>query len=359
VKTTLPFLNEQSSPIGDDGWALLAPFGDFPNLIRTGTAATLPVLQRIDKEAGEALVNSLHSFTGKAARFFRSIPIFHGHPDAAGFETKYPDATPRGAVADISVRDDGIYIRPALNEAGADLLNGDTKLGLSAYWDARQTGEVIDGISVWRPIRLRSVGLTPNANLPVPMLNDAAASADGDAPGSQRDSHPNTMDRTKLHAAIVAAGIASLANDAGEDALVAAIAELGKRAANVATLANEKQVADTALANARTEIDTLNGKLKDSETAFANERRARQETLIDTALQTGRITAAEKDLWNRRLNADFANESAALAGLEPKVKVASDAAASGSRREDGPPVKGRDRVIAAMERDPAINGTRK
>lgn len=355
---TYQFINESAAVLGEDGWALLAPWGDWPNEIR-GQGSPIPVLQRVDRAAGEALVNSLKSLSGRAARFFRSVPIYHGHPDAAGFEDKYPDKTSRGSVADIELREDGIYMRPALNEAGAALLNGDTRVGPSAYWDAERTDVEVGGVPVWRPFRLRSVGLTPRTNLPVPMLNDAAASADGAAPGPERESHPNTMDRTKIHAALIAAGIATLANDAGEDAFLAAIKELGTRAAAGASLANEKQASDTALATARSEIDTLKAKQTEAETALANERTARRDALIDTALQTGRITGAEKGLWERRLNADFANESAALSGLEPKIKVVADASASGDRRQQGPDVKGRDRVIAAMERDPAINGTRK
>lgn len=355
MKTLLPFVNETPSLMREDGWALLAPWGDFPNLLYRDGGDPLPVLQRIDRAAGDALANSLKSLSGKAARFFRQVPIFHGHPDAEGFQQRYPDASPRGGVADMDLREDGIYIRPALNDAGAALLNGNERLGLSAYWDAVATGEDVDGVPVFRPMRLRSVGLTPHTNLPVPMLNHAPASADGVANASQPGSHPNTMDRTKLIAALIAAGSASLANDAGDDAVMAAITELGKSAGRVTAIANEKSASDAALANARTEIDGLKSKLKEAETSLANERTARGDALIDTALQTGRITVAEKDLWRRRLTADFANESTALAGLAPKVKVAADASASGDRRAASEP-KGRERVIAAMERDPKLNG---
>ena len=208
------------------------------------------------------------------------------------------------------------------------------------------------------------MALTPVPNLPVQMLNDASASAAAAAASKKTGDLPNaqTMDRTKLIAALIAAG-ASLAADANDDTVLGAVNDLGKRAGSVTSLANEKAAVDTKLANAQAEAADLKTKLtaaeekaKTAETTLANERTARVTDLLDGAIQTGRITPAEKPTWERRLKADFANEAPALAALEPKVKLAGMANGERKAGEKDPnkaELRGRARAVAAAEAEEA------
>lgn len=305
--------------IADDGWAQLAPFGDFPGVAFTNDGPK-PATQKVDREAGESLVRSVLSLTGRASRFFRSVPIFNGHPDVPALKGQYPDAEPRGYIGDIAVRDDGIFIRPILNEAGAALLNSGEKLGLSAYVDAEILGES-DGKVVARWSRLRSAGLTPHPNLPVQLMNSKLNS-----PGQPENQQ---MNQQVLIAALAAVGV-SIANSATEDAVVAAIRTLAEQRNNAVTTANAR---DTELAALKTERDGFKTKLTEAETALANSEASRRKDLIDQRVADGAIAEADRSVWDDRLKANFANESTALRAIKGTVlKTESTVANAGARR---------------------------
>jgi hypothetical protein len=308
--------------IGDDGWAMLAPYGDHPGVAFT-PAGRRDAIQRVDRESGEALRRSLLSFTGKAARFFRSVPIFNGHPDVSAVADRFPDSEVKGHVGDLQIREDGIYVRPVLNESGAQLLNAGERLGLSAYVDARVLGEE-DGKLVAQWSALKSVGMTPHPNLPVELLN----SIEGGDSGGQRNPQDPTMNQAALIAALGAAGI-QIANAATEDQVLAGIRALHERATAAVTAANAKDGEITAL---KTERDGLKTRATDLTTQLANEQDARRKDLLDERVASGAIAEADRALWDGRLKANFANEASSLRSLTPKIKVASAMHGAGSRR---------------------------
>lgn len=309
--------------VGDDGWAMLAPFGDHPGVAFTRDGRREAV-QRVSRETGEALRKSLLSLKGKAARFFRSVPIFNGHPDVPAVADRFPDATVKGTVGDLQVREDGIYVRPVFNDAGADLVNSGERLGLSAYVDARVIGEEAGKlIAEWTT--LRSVGMTPHPNLPVEMLNSQERGVDG-----AHNPEDPTMNTQALIAALSAAGI-QIAN-ATEDAVLAGVRALHERLTAAVTAANAK---DGDLAGLKTERDGLKARTDELTTQLANEQDARRKDLLDERVTSGAITEAERALWDGRLKASFANESAALRALPAKVKTAAVLANAGERRANG------------------------
>lgn len=291
--------------IGDDGWAQLAPFGDHPGVALTPDGPRT-VIQRVDQDAGVALRKSLLSFTGRASRFFRSVPIFNGHPDVRAMAAKYPDRSPKGYIGDLQVRADGIYVLPILNEDGAALINGERRLGLSAYV-AAEMQPVADGQTpVARWTQLHSAGLTDRPNLPVELLN------------SKTDTETMTP---KLIAALAAVGI-TLANEATEEQIL-----LG-----ITNLANAR---DQALADAKSKADALAATTAERDTArtdLANERAARITDELGAAVEAGRIPEADRGLWQKRLEVGFANEVIALRKLEPTLKTRGTLANSGDRR---------------------------
>lgn len=322
-------LLQNDSAIGEDGWAMLAPYCDrvtrgtpanlaafqaqFPAL-PVGSDGTVQVLQRVDRESATRLANDFNGVLGRVKRFFRGAPLYLGHPDVPGMQDRHPDKEPKGTIARLESREDGLYCLPVFNDAGADLLNNQPGLGLSAHWDGEPV--VADGRLVFRPSRFLSAGLTTRPNLPVQLLN----------------SKPPEMDLKKLIGLIAALKIQglTLANDATEQQVEAAFQAIATAVSGAVGLANERQT----LANERDQLRT----------DLASERIAHRRAILDAAVADGRITEADRAIWDSRLCASFANEATALAGLDRRFRTASQT--DGSRRSSPAAPAAHDQLIA-------------
>ena len=334
---TLTLTNEVPAG-GGDGWALLAPFGDASNMAVLENAAAfvkafpeipvvdgrVPVIQRITAESAARLVDRWNGVSARVKRWVKGAPIFYGHPDGPD-KARYPDRSEKGVMAGLEVRADGLYGKPVFNEAGAALLNSGEKLFFSARFDAEPSG-VEDGKLVYEPTGYVSAGLTPNPNLATTLLNSTPVAEGADQSGLQQMAVPvvdaldkvsdkgvSQMNKQQLVAALAAHGV-SLANDAADADITAAIASLAQKASGAASLANEV----TAL---KGQVEALNTEKAALAASLANEQSAHRKSLVSSAVSDGRITAAEAALWEGRLAASLANESAALAGLPRKVKT--------------------------------------
>lgn len=292
--------------VGDDGFALLAPFGDSTYTLQDSNGETLSIVQRVTPESAKRAIEGFNSLFSKAKRWFRGAPIYNGHPDRKGNEHLYPDKEVKGLFNELQVRDDGLYVRPLFNDAGVALLNSGKKLYFSVRWTAAQTGEK-DGKMVMEPINVVSIGMTPNPNLPTELLNSAGQS-------------PEDMNKKLIITALLAAGI-DIANEATDEQLTDRISKLAVDAKNLVTLQNQKTEAETKL------------KAEQGRTAsLENERNKLVEHVLTQRQQEGAITEAERTVWERRIKADFANEFPALTALKAQnTKTAANPGANGNR----------------------------
>ena len=294
--------------LGHDGWAQLAPLGDFPGRARLtgpdGTVREFPALQRLDRAAAEGLVRRFKSPWARLRRFLTGCPIYVGHPDAPGAGREAPDPEAKGMIVDLAVRADGLYCRPVFTAAGSALVESRQLRALSGYWTAVPVppapGAPAPALPLYRPDVLQSAGLTNRPNLPVQLLNETA-------PEPPTES---TMNKTLLIPLLALHGL-TVAAEAPDAEFAAALQTLSDRAREGVAPANEKSATDA--------------RLQALTTAFTNERAARIAGLLEAALAAGRITVAERPDWERRLRdeAQFANESAALAALAPRLKTGS------------------------------------
>ena len=296
------FTNGNELSVGEDGFALLAPYGDSRYRI-PANGGFVTVIQRITKENAVEMVNAFNSLVGRVHRWMKGAPIYLGHPDDATTGHKYPVKDEMGMFADLQVRDNGLYVRPMFNSKGAAVLERPEKLFFSGRWPVKKTGDK-DGMPVYEPTSVTSIGITRNPNLPTEMLNE----------------NPNIMDKSKLIALLAKSGI-TLSNEATDEAI---LAELDK-------LNSAKAAADLQLANEKAEKEAALSKVKEAEVTLANERNAQAITLINERITSGVITAAEKALWENRLKTDFVNESKALLDLKPKIKTNAAPGVDGSR----------------------------
>ena len=103
---TITMLNEMR--VGEDGWAQIAPFGDFPGvaLVADGKGGFTreKAIQRMDRVAVTQMVNEYNRSRRGLSRFIKSRPLFVGHPDVPGMETRYPDQLPKGAFMSLKRR---------------------------------------------------------------------------------------------------------------------------------------------------------------------------------------------------------------------------------------------------------------
>jgi hypothetical protein len=334
------------------GWAQLSPYGDFPN---TGTMpdehgrpvaiAGVQRVSRADAEALKAQFDSVWSQIKK--RFSVGVPIFLGHPDHPdpSIASSYPDRRQKGVIAELQVRDAGLYCRPIFNNDGAALLQRGKKLCLSVRWGTDFIGEEGDRL-VFRPVTIKSAGLVERSALPVEYLN-----------------HHAPMNREKLLALLKKLGC-ELANDAPAEQVDAA---MDKAIGIIGEFANH----DTAIAASNKKIVELTDKLKDAKsefsnehsarvaeqaeaakqltgakTEFANERAARIADQLDAALAAGRISAADRVQWQKRLETDFSNEVANLRKLPEHLKTRTLVLDVGSRKVEISNVSDRRQFIA-------------
>lgn len=300
-----------SAAVGEDGWAQLAPFGDFGGEVRVVHAdgrveGPKPAIQRMDRAAAEALVADFRRPWSRLLRWAKGLPIFNGHPDQPGKGHQYPDRGEKGVIADLQVRDDGLFARPVFNNEGRRLLESQPGLAFSARWNALPAGTTADGVTIFRPSELLSAGLTRNPNLPVQAVNEAP------------------MDLAALIAALKRLGI-TIADDADLAAITAAITAAAEQAEAAKTQAANDRAAlattNAELANVRTQLTTTQGQVTTLRGELVNERAARATLLIDGAIREGRITEADRAGYVTQFANDFAAATAALAAAKPRTAL--------------------------------------
>src|ERR1700683_1563181 len=81
-----PVILGNSGAIDDEGWALIAPFGEWPKtrVVRKGSRAVEErFIQVLDNAAAEALVKKENGIFRRIKRAIVGIPVYAGHPDLA------------------------------------------------------------------------------------------------------------------------------------------------------------------------------------------------------------------------------------------------------------------------------------
>ena len=342
--------------IGEDGWMRIAPWGDYPAKASIkkpdGQVEQGTITQRITAETAADVVNDFRTLVGKAQRFFRSVPVYLGHPDFKASASQYPDKGMKGAVSEVEVRNDGLYAKPQFNDEGEALLETTNGLAPSAVF-ACQVREVA-GQRIAFPVRLRSVGLTNRPNLPVETINscggpigeEAKPTVTGEADGAKAGAQgADSSNQPAVAAQAVAA------NDSTDQSKAALALELGLASgkppgvpvSGVASLdgvsgAEGVSKPVTVLADSpasqsgavaipeRVQSLTMERATEDVANARAEAKAAREELIaevINHAQASGRIGDADRALWATRLGANYSGEKAALFQLPAKWNTSS------------------------------------
>jgi hypothetical protein len=267
-------------------------------------------LQVLDRESAEAIVANFHEEQSSKGKRFAGLPVYIGHPDHPAFADTYKDKAAKAWIKEIALAPDALRLRTRWNASGRDLVANEEYKYFSPTWGALP---IAGRSAAYRPVRLKSVGLTNEPNIGVmPLTNE-------------KEIPMQTLPPWLVK-------LLGLADDATEEHVKEKLAEVMKKLdesenANAVQLANE-QTARTAAETAR----------EAAEVAFANERKARCELLVANAIAQGRLTLADKERTLTELaNAapeSFTARAAELASRPPVLKTgAAHTAHLGQRKE--------------------------
>jgi hypothetical protein len=317
-----------AAPIDDQSdWFQVAPYGQHPN--RVG-------LQVFTKAEADAMVASFNSLAAKVGRLFRGAPVYAGHPDVD--PGRWPDSRRLGKITTLEARNDGLYAQAAWNSLGADNNAQGFYVFPSPRWLCEKAGKSL------RPVELISVGLTntPNISSSAPVTaNDAA---DG-APGEGKPEEP-------------AAAPTAEALDAVNASLFAMTAERDAAAAQVTALTAERDGLVTQIealnASVTTTRDTLTAQITAANDALAAERGLHRDALLDHAVESGRLTPADRPAMVALFNSSWDEATAALKKRPPVYNTAS----LNLPRDRAPLATAHERQVAMQEAVNAVMAAR-
>ena len=278
------------------------------------TAAMGPQVGEIEEAFGrhgaEAIAADLSARAGKKG--FKGYPIYQGHPDApAPVGSKYPNKAAVGWITGCEPGDtEAVFHVRWLSNPGEGFSH------FSPYW-----GGTFDGSKKLLIVtKFKSLGLTND-----PDYDDMSLPHEGDV-NDQPAGTPAQPNKEKRMDPKAIAKLLGLPETATEEEINAAIGAALK-----------------AKTDAEAQAKTAGDGKACAEAALEHERQAHRKTVLDRAVEDGRITGAERKIWDVRLatHSAFEAETAALAALPKKLKTEPSA----SKGAKGP-AAGRDQVIA-------------
>ncbi|MDD4736636.1 MAG: phage protease [Kiritimatiellae bacterium] len=294
--------------------SFFVPFGDYDWRRTDGQM----VIQRFDEDAGKLIASAFNVAVPILGRFVRK-PVYIGHPDVPGNETRWPDKKSYGWItgAEIVEVDNqrGVRFACKWSQAGQELVANGHFLFYSPYWGMIPAGHADNGRPVYRPAKLVSMGLVNDPNIPVPAM------------ANENQKGEEHMDKYKELLAKLAKAL-GMAADATEEAILAkagsAQSELAAATQAKATAEQAKTTAETAVASAneaKTAAEqakaTAETELAAAETKAANERTARINDRLELAVNAKQITEADKPNWLTAFNENFDAAATKLQAVKP------------------------------------------
>lgn len=286
---------ENIAPIeAGNEWLMIAPYGDHPHSAG---------LQKFHRANAEKMVAEFNSVAGRMARLFRGLPVYAGHPDVD--PENYPDDRRLGKVTALEAREDGLYGKVSWNKLGQENLEEGYRPYPSPAWRApkRNDGSL-------DPQELISIGLTNTPNIlgSRPWTNSESQTQQ---PATEPPAN-NTMPPWLIE-------LLGLSADATEEQVKSALTAKLSAANN---MDEEKQrEMEQAMNTATARITELEGQLTAANTANTAALELLRNTLLDAAINDGRITAADRPAHETAFKTDFTVAANALKALKPKLNT--------------------------------------
>src|SRR5580658_6072696 len=257
--------------LDDDGWALIAPFGEHPKtrfVKKNGAMQREQFIQVLDQQSADQLLSRENSLFRRIRRAVVGIPVYKGHPDLGDFSPETAGGGAKkeiiGAIDKIRKTERGLEAHFVLTPAGADAVERQGCKYPSALWYVQPVGRR-GGAVLARPFKLLSAGLTAHPN-----ISGVESLANARHAGPTQEPNKTKEPDMKLIAGWLLAHGAILANadSPAESEVLAALQRLHASAAGeAAALGNE----NSTLTGENTDLKTQLSNLKSAATALENE----------------------------------------------------------------------------------------
>jgi len=342
--------------LDDEGWALIAPFGEHPKtrfVKKNGTVQRENFIQVLDHQSADQLLARENSLFRRIRRAVVGIPVYKGHPDLGDFAPESASGSEKkeiiGTIDKIRKSARGLEAHFILTPAGADAVEREGRKFPSALWYVQPVGRR-GGAVLARPFKLLSAGLTAHPN-----ISGVESLANARPAGATQE--PTTLEEPdmKLIAGWLLANGVTLANadSPAESQLLEALQKLHASAAGeAAALGNENTELKSQISNLKSTAAVLeneNGALK---AQAAAERKGRAAAVVDLAIARGKLAVAERPVRLEALEnaADFERDCAALLGSAARFKTTGSAESGKILANHGAAGDAREEYCAAVER---------
>jgi hypothetical protein len=349
--------------LDEDGWALIAPFGEHPKtryVKKNGRVQREQFIQVLDPQSADQLLSRENSLFRRIRRAVVGIPVYKGHPDLGDFSPETAAGAGRkeiiGAIDKVRKTERGLEAHFVLTPAGADAVEREGCKYPSALWYVQPVGRR-GGAVLARPFKLLSAGLTAHPN-----ISGVESLANARHAGPTPEPPPTQEPDMKLIAGWLRANGATFANaeSPAEAEVLAALQKLHASAAGeAAALGNENSTLTGENADLKARLSNLesnaaaleneNGALKSQAAA---ERKGRAAALVDLAIARGKLAVSERPgrLQSLENSADFEREAAALLDSAARFKTTGSAESGKILSNHGATGDAREEYCAAVER---------
>jgi phage I-like protein len=229
--------------LDQDGWALIAPFGEHPKtrfVTKNGTVQREQFIQVLDHQSADQLLSRENSLFRRIRRAVVGIPVYKGHPDLGDFSPEIATTSAKkeiiGTIDKVRKTERGLEAHFVLTPAGADAVEREGCKYPSALWYVQPVGRRGSAVLA-RPFKLLSAGLTAHPN-----ISGVESLANARPAGPTQEPTPTQEPEMKLIAGWLLANGATLANadSPSESEVLAALQKLHASAAGeAAALGNE------------------------------------------------------------------------------------------------------------------------
>jgi hypothetical protein len=342
--------------LNEDGWALIAPFGEHPKtrfVKKNGAMQREHFIQVLDHQSADQLLSRENSLFRRIRRAVVGIPVYKGHPDLGDYSPESAGGGAKkeiiGAIDQVRKTERGLEAHFILTPAGADAVERQGCKYPSALWYVQPVGRR-GGAVLARPFKLLSAGLTAHPN-----ISGVESLANARHAGPTQEMTATQEPDMKLITGWLLAHGAKLAqaHNPAESEVLAALQQLHSSAAGeVAALGNENSTLTgentdlkSRISNLEASASVLENESRDLKAQISRLKTQRAAGVVDLAIARGKLAVSERPARVAALenSEEFDRESAALldaparfktTGSAESGKILSNHGASGDAREE-------------------------
>jgi hypothetical protein len=347
--------------LDDDGWALIAPFGEHPKtryVKKNGRMLREQFIQVLDHQSADQLLSRENSLFRRIRRAVVGIPVYKGHPDLGDYSPESSQRSTKkeiiGTIDKVRKTERGLEAHFVLTPAGADAVEREGCKYPSALWYVQPVGGRGNAV-VARPFKLLSAGLTAHPN-----ISGVESLANARPAGLNQE--PNKEPDMKLIADWLRAHGAAFdhADSPAEFEILAAMQKLyASTSGEAEALGNENSTLNGENAGLKVRLSDLqsttaaleneNGALKSQAVL---DRKGRAAALVDLAIARGKVAVAERParLLSLENSTDFESAVAAMLDAPARFRTTGSAESGKILANDGAMGDARTEYCAAVER---------